>query len=101
MYQLPDPTIEAILKEWPPTEYNPPNTDIQEWNRTIETLCDTYGIPDSQRVLCAMRFIKNELRVELEKVLREARAQFGPVHLTQFASFMVAFDRKRCFVADI
>ena len=96
MYQLPDPAIEAILKEWSPEEYNPPNTDIKEWNRTIETLCDTYGIPDTQRALCATRFIKDELKVELEKVLSEARAQFGPTGWAQFANFMVAFDRERC-----
>ena len=94
MHQLSDPAIEAILKDWNSPEYDPPNTDIHEWNRTIETLCDTYGIPDIQRPQCAMRFIRSQLRTDLENVLRDAQAQFGPVHWAQFANFMVAFDRK-------
>ena len=94
MYQLSNPAVEAILDEWHPQEYAPPNTDVREWIRTIETLCDTYGIPDTQRPQCATRFIKSELRNELENVLRDARTQFGPVRWTQFVNFMVALDRK-------
>ena len=95
MYQLPDPAIEAILKEWDLQEYDPPKTDIREWTRIIESLCDTYGIPDTQRPQCATRFIKKELRDELENVLRDARGQFGPVRWPQFENFMVALDRGR------
>ncbi|KAF9789709.1 hypothetical protein BJ322DRAFT_552634 [Thelephora terrestris] len=94
VYQLADPAVEAILNEWHLQEYAPPNTDIQEWICTIETLCDTYGVPDTQRPQCATRFIKSELRNELENVLRDSRTQFGPVHWTQFVNFMVALDRK-------
>ena len=94
MYRLSDPAIEAILKEWNPQEYYPPNTDILEWNRTVGSLCDTYGIPDTQRPQCATRFIKSELRIELEQVLGDARTKFGPVRWPQFASFMVICDRK-------
>jgi hypothetical protein len=94
MHRLSDPALEAILKEWHPQEYNPPNTDVQEWSRIIETLCDTYGIPDAQRAQCAAKFIKSELRADLESVLKDARTQFGPVHWTQFVNFMAAFDRK-------
>lgn len=94
MYQLPDPAIEAILKEWDLQEYDPPNTDIWEWTRTIESLCDTYGIPDAQRPQCATRFTKKELRVELENVLKDPRTRFGPVRWAQFANFMVALDRE-------
>ena len=94
MYQLSDQAIEAILKEWHPPEYDPPNTDIQEWNLAVETLCDTYGIPDTQRAQCAVKFIKSGLRTELENVLRDARARFGSVRWARFANFMVAFDRE-------
>ena len=95
MYQLSNPAIEAILTEWHPQDYNPPHTNIQEWIRTIESLCDTYGIPDTQRPQCATRFIRSRLRTELEDVLRDARTQFGRVHWVQFVNFMVALDRKR------
>jgi len=49
---------------------------------------------DTQRPQCATRFIKSELRTELENVLGEARAKFGPVRWAQFANFMVALDLK-------
>jgi len=94
MHQLSDLALGAILKEWDTPEYDPPNTDIQEWTISIESLCNTYGIPDTQRPQCATRFIKSELRTELENVMREARARFGPIHWAQFANFMAEFDRK-------
>ena len=99
MHQLHDLALEAILKEWKPQEYDPPNTNIQEWAHSLESLCDTYGIPDTQRPQCAVKFIKDGLQAELEKVLTDARAQFGPIHWVQFTNFMVAFDRKRDLIA--
>lgn len=95
MHQLSDIALEAILKEWNPQEYDPPNTNIREWTHTIESLCDTYGIPDTQRPQCAARFIEGALRTEFEDVLRDSRARFGPIRWAQFTNFMVAFDRKR------
>ena len=95
MHQLSDLALKAILKEWDPQEYDPPYTDVQEWIRSIDSLCDTYGIPDVQRPQCATDFIKNELRAELRKVLARALEQFGSVHWDQFKIFMVAFDSKR------
>lgn len=92
MYQLSDPALEAILKEWHPEEYDPPNTNIREWIRSLESLCDTYGIPDLQRPQCAAGFIKDELSAELLKVLIDARTKFGPVYWDRFKCFMVAFD---------
>jgi hypothetical protein len=94
MPPLPDPALNAVLKEWNPKEYDPPNTDVQEWTHTIESLCETYRIPDDQRPQCAVNFVKAELRNELEKVLEDARAKFGPVHWAQFKIFMKALDRK-------
>lgn len=93
MYRLSNPAIDAILKQWNLKEYDPPNTDIREWINDTGALCETYGIPETQRPECATRFIKKGLRTELEKVLKDARAQFGPVRWTQFTDFMVAFDR--------
>ena len=94
MYQLSDLALEAILKEWHPQEYDPPNTDIRVWIHSIESLCDTYGIPDVQRPQSALGSVKSELRTELVKVLAEAREKFGPVHWDRFKAFMFAFDRE-------
>ena len=94
MYQLSDQAIEAILKQWHPSEYNPPNTTIQEWNVIIGTLCDEYGIPDAQRADCAVKFMRSDIRAELESVLGNARARFGSIHWARFTNFMVAFDRE-------
>ena len=95
MYRLSDLALEAILKGWHPREYDPPHTNIREWIHSIESLCDTYGIPDLQRPQCAAGFFKDELRVELLNVLADARTRFGPVHWDQFKLFMVALDRER------
>lgn len=94
MYQMPDTAIEAILREWDLQEHDPPNSDIREWIRTIEQLCDTYGIPGTQRPQCATRFVKGGLRARLESVLKDARTQVGPILWAQFANFMVALDRR-------
>ena len=92
MPQLSDLALKAILTEWHPQEYDPPHTDVRQWIRSIDSLCDTYGIPDVQRPQCATDFIKDALRPELRNVLVEAREQFGSVHWDRFKIFMVAFD---------
>ena len=94
MYQLTDLALEAILKEFHPQEYDPPNTDVREWTRSIELLCDTYGIPDVQRPQCAANFVKGELGTELGTVLARARVEYGSVHWDRFKIFMVEFDRE-------
>ena len=92
---IPDLALEAILGEWHPQEYDPLHTDIREWIRSLESLCDTYGIPDVQRPECATGFVKDGLRARLLEVLADARMRFGPVHWDQFKTFMVALDRER------
>ena len=94
MYLLSDLALEAILRKWSPQRYDPPRANIQEWIRAIESLSDTYGIPDTQRPQCAAKFIRGDLQADLEIVLRDARARFGPIHWDRFADFMIAFDRK-------
>lgn len=94
MHQLPDLALEAILKEWGPQEYDPLHTDVRKWIRSIESLCDTYGIPDVQRPHCATDFIKPEVRIELQEVLAEARINSGFVHWDQFKNYMTGFDRE-------
>ena len=94
MHRLSDPALEAILKEFHPPEYDPPHTDVRGWLRFIESLCDTYGIPDVQRPQCATTFVKGELRTELEETLARARGAFGSVHWDPFKNFMIEFDRE-------
>ena len=94
MQQLPDPVLEAIPREFHPPEYNPPQTDVQEWIRSIELLCDKYGIPDVQRPQCTTAFVKDGLRTELGDVLTRARETSRPVHWDAFKNIMVEFDRE-------
>ena len=94
MAHISDLALEAILNEWHPQEYDPPHTDIREWTHSLETLCDTYGIPDTQRPQCATAFVKDGLRAGLLEVLADARTRFGPVHWDRFKIFIVAFDRR-------
>ena len=92
MHRLSDLALEAIIKEWHPQEYDPPFTDAQAWVRSIESLCDTYGIPEVQRSQCATRFVKDELRVKLPKAWAGTRAMIVPTHWDQFKNFVVTFD---------
>lgn len=94
MHRLSDLVLKAILKEWCPKEYDPPGVDVEDWIRTIESLCETYGIPDAQRAGCAVNFISGVLRKVLEVALKDAEARFGVVHWAQFTKFMIALDRK-------
>lgn len=91
-YFLTDLALKVIVKEFNPGVYDPPQTDVRKWIHSLETLCDTYGIPDVQRPQCATGFIKDELRTELLKVLEDARRRFGPVQWDGFKRFMVVFD---------
>lgn len=90
MYQLSELAIKAILKEWHPREYRPPYTDVQQWIESIESLCNQYGIPDIQRLQCAVGFIKKGLR----QALVDVAERFGIVHWNQFKGFLVIFDGK-------
>lgn len=93
MNQLSDLAIKAILKEWRPQIYRPPHSDVTEWIRSIESLCDLYEIPDSQRLRCAVAFIKRDIATDLQRVLVDAG--FVPLHWNLFRSFLIYFDRKR------
>ena len=99
MAQIPDLALEAILNEWHPQEYDPPHTDVREWIHSLETLCDTHGIPDTQRPQCATAFVKDGLRAELLEALADAQTRSGPVHWDRFKDFMVAFDREWDWIA--
>ena len=48
----------AIAKSWDVGTYNPPGTDCTSWLRKIRNLCERYGIPVSQRALCATHHMR-------------------------------------------
>ncbi|KAF9647197.1 hypothetical protein BDM02DRAFT_2743043 [Thelephora ganbajun] len=73
-------------------KYCPPYTDVREWIHSIESLYNLYEISDIQKLQCAMEFVKEELSIELRRVLIEIGKSLGPVHWVQFKSFLVAFD---------
>lgn len=91
MYQLSEPAIKAILKAWHPQKYRPPFTDVEKWIDSIESLCNEYGIPDGQRLRCAVNFVKEGLR----QALLEVGEKFGAVNWNQFKLLLVAFDGER------
>lgn len=57
-YLLTPPAIQAIIKSWKVPPYNPPGTDAAGWLDTVRELCEVYGVPVSQRVLCAMHIMR-------------------------------------------
>ena len=76
-------------------EVSPPYyADVQEWVHSIELLCDLYGIPNVQRLQCALHSTEEELSTELCDVSGEVRERVGPVFRDQFTEgFLVVFDR--------
>lgn len=98
MNELTELAITAILKDlWHPQVYYPPFTDVEKWIGSIELLCEQYGIPDVQRVRCAVMFVKKGLRQALEKVLKE----FGVVRWDRFKALLREFDGERSIVLPI
>ena len=93
MYELSDLALKAILEEWHPQGYDPLRTDVREWICSIESLCEKYGIPDMQRQLCAVGFIKKEHSPDLVWVLG-GEMGLRPVPWDKFKSLMVEYDRK-------
>ena len=61
-YLLTDRAVQAIVKSWDITAYNPPGTDAASWLRRVHRLCEAYGVPVTQRALCAMHHMRAECR---------------------------------------
>jgi hypothetical protein len=91
MNRLPELAIRAILRDWHPQKYCPPYTDVEKWIESIELLCNQYGIPDVQRLECAVIFVKKGLRQALVEVIE----RFGIVRWNQFRALLFAFDSRR------
>ena len=61
-YLLTDRAVQAIVKSWDITAYNPPGTDAASWLRRVRKLCEAYGVPVTQQALCAMHHMRAECR---------------------------------------
>ena len=92
MSKLSTKTIEAIIKKWHQNEYDPLVTTFEKWSQSLENFFVAHGIPDAQRVECAVKLTAEVLRIELNKVL-ETQAN-NPVGWVQFKIFMTEFDSK-------
>lgn len=97
MHQLSDTAIKAILseKEWRSTPtYNPLKTDVREWNVAMESICDEYGILDTQRSAATMYgevYQRQGPRCVRGSVEGFSGAEW-PHFLGLFAEFMVEFN---------
>ena len=61
-YCLKPQAILAIVKSWDVGTYNPPGTNCTHWLYKIHNHCERYGIPVSQRALCAMHRMRTDCK---------------------------------------
>jgi hypothetical protein len=92
-YLLTDQAIQAIVTSWNSTVYNPPGTDVTGWLGRIRGLCEAYGVPLTQRALCAMRYV----RVDCQEAARTARCH--DMTWDQFATWLTQYDGA-CYFED-
>jgi hypothetical protein len=59
-YRLTSEALQAIVKFWDITPYNPPRTEVAGWLSELCQLCEVYGVPPSQRALCAIRRMRTD-----------------------------------------
>ena len=57
-YLLTPHAIQAIVRSWDISLYNPPRTDAADWLSKLRELCEVYGVPATQRTLCAMQYMR-------------------------------------------
>ena len=68
-YLLTPRAIQAIVKSWNITAYNPPRTTAAGWLARVHNRCEVYRVPIKQRALCAMQY----MRADCRKAARAAR----------------------------
>lgn len=85
-YLLTSPAIQAIVKYWSIAQYNPPGTEAVGWVNRVRKLCEVYGVPVTQRPLCAMYHMRGDCR--------EAAHAAGCYEMTwdQFAAWLLKYD---------
>ena len=91
-YLLTLPAIEAIVKSWKlkVALYNPPETNVSGWLSKMRKISEEYGIPVSQRALCAMCLMRIDRRAKAHDV--------GCYDMTwdQFATWLTQHDGAYC-----
>lgn len=92
-YLLMPQAIQAIVKSWNITTYNPPGMDIEGWLGRVHKLCEVYGVPVTQRALCAMHYMRADCR--------EAACAAGCYDMTwdEFTTWLVHYDGV-CYFED-
>ena len=91
-YRLTRPAINAIVKSWQlqVVPYNPPGTDVSGWLNKIRKLSEEYGIPVSQRALCAIHLMRTDCRAKARTA--------GCDNMTwgQFKTWLIRYDGLYC-----
>jgi len=85
-YLLTPQAVQAIVKSWNTTAYNPPGMDAAGWLVRVRKLCEVYGVPAKQRALCAMHHMRTDCR--------EAARVAGCYDMTwdQFTTWLLRYD---------
>jgi len=61
-YPLTPQAVQAIVKSWDITVYNPPGMNVAGWLNRVHRLCEAYEVPVAQRALCAMHRMRADCR---------------------------------------
>jgi len=90
-YLLTPQAVQAIVKSWGITAYNPPGIDTASWLSRVRKLCDAHGVPVTQRALCAMHYMRADCR--------EAALAAGGYDMTwdEFTTWLFQYDCMRYF----
>ena len=79
-------TIQAIVKSWDITPYNPPGMNVSSWLGRVRKLCEEYGVPVTQRALCAMHHMRADCREEAHT------AECYDMTWDQFTTWLLQYD---------
>lgn len=90
-YLLTPPAVQAIVKAWKITPYDPPSTDVSGWLSKVRELCREYEVPATQQVLCATHL----MRADCRKVTIAAKCQ--DMTWDEFATWLLKYD-STCFL---
>ena len=93
-YLLTKLAIEAIVKSWDIPSFNPPGTDAAYWLSRLRDSCEVYGVPLTQRALCATYLMRTDCR--------EAANAAGCHDMTwdQFTTWLLRYDGA-CVISNV
>jgi len=86
VYLLTPQAVRAIVKSWDITAYNPPGMGVASWLGKVRKLCEAYGVPVTQRALCAM----HHMRADCREAARAAGCY--DMNWDQFATWLLEYD---------